>query len=139
MLICKSVVGGRVRAPKTGRSRVVALTAGTREALTAQRARVDTASDALVFPSITGGHRDSTTLYTFLRRCGREVGLDVRVGPQVLRYTANTLLRESGIADEIVRDRLGHATREMGHHYFRGHLDAQRAAAEGLAAQLERR
>lgn len=80
--------------------------------------------------------RDVTTLKNVLVECGHEAGISFAVGPQILRYTANTLMREAGIADEIVRDRLGHTTREMGHQYFKGHLDAQRDAVKEIEGAL---
>lgn len=136
IIISKSVVHGHVGKPKNGRSRIVALTDGMRAALEAHKAP-DQNPEALVFPSDKGTFRSDTTLHHVLRDCGQHTGITVNVGPQILRYTANTLLREAGVADEIVRDRLGHTTREMGHRYFKGHVEAQKAAVERLQAAVD--
>lgn len=136
IIISKSVVHGHVGKPKNGRSRIVALTDGMRAALEAHKAP-DQKPETLVFPSDKGTFRSDTTLHHVLRDCGQHAGITVNVGPQILRYTANTLLREAGVADEIVRDRLGHTTREMGHRYFKGHVEAQKAAVEKLQAAVD--
>lgn len=137
LTISKSVVQGNVGKPKNGKTRIVALTDGMRVVLQAHKDQHPGLPAALVFPSEAGTHRSDTTLHHMLFECGQKVGIQFRVGPQVLRYTANTLLREAGVADEIVRDRLGHTTREMGHRYFKGHLEAQKAAVEKLHAAVE--
>jgi integrase len=135
--ITKSVVQGNVGRPKSGKARIVALTDGMTDVLRAHRASRPESPNGLVFPSETGGYRSDTTMHHLLAECGTAAGIPFRVGPQVLRYTANTLLREAGVADEIVRDRLGHATREMGFRYFKGHIEAQKAAVERLQTAVE--
>jgi len=137
LVVSKSVVQGKVGKPKNGRTRVVAMTDGMHDVLEAHRADKPGLPTALVFPNKSGGYRSDTTLHHLLVSCGTAAGIPFRVGPQVLRYTANTLLREAGVADEIVRDRLGHTTREMGHRYFKGHIEAQKAAVEGLRVAVE--
>ena len=137
LTITKSVVKGHVGKPKNGRTRIIALTETMVAVLREHRGPHTPLPNVTVFPSINGKVRDDTTLYHFLTEVAQDIGIGFKVGPQVMRYTANTLLREAGVADEIVRDRLGHATREMGHRYFKGHIDAQKEAVEKLQAAVE--
>lgn len=139
LVISKSVVQGKLGKPKNGKPRIVALTDGMRAVLEAHKASKPGLPGALLFPSDSGTYRSDTSLHHMLDACGQKAGIEFRVGPQVLRYTANTLLREAGVADEIVRARLGHSTREMGHLYFKGHIDAQKEAVERIQAAVERR
>lgn len=134
--ISKSVVKGKVDRPKNGRTRVVALTETMVTVLRDHRTKRPGPQTELLFASMRHTFRDVTTLKNVLVECGHEAGIAIAVGPQILRYTANTLMREAGIADEIVRDRLGHMTREMGHRYFKGHLDAQRTAVAEIEGAL---
>ena len=71
-----------------------------------------------------------------LRLAAAEAGIDVRVGPQVLRYTANTLLREAATG-ELTRSVIGHTTDRMTGHYYRATPEAQREALDGVASALE--
>ena len=137
ILIDKSVVGGHLGRPKNNRPRKVALTDGMRAVLLAHREARTGLPGATLFPAVNGRRRDTTTLYALLKAASKQAGLPVTAGPQVLRYTHNTLLREAGVPDEIVRERLGHVSREMGHRYFKGHIEAQRLAVEGLAKVIE--
>lgn len=137
IVVSKSVVQGKVGKPKNGKCRIIALTDGMKAVLEAHRSCCPGLPGALVFASDSGGFRSDTSLHHLLASCGKEAGIDLKLGAQVLRYTANTLLREAGVADEIVRDRLGHTTREMGHRYYKGHIAAQKAAVETLAAAVE--
>lgn len=133
LVVRRSVVRGTISETKTGNVRAVALTAQMCALLRRIRPRpVDLAG--LVFPADGGGPRDTRSLSRLLRHAGELAGLDVRCGCQVLRYTQNTLLRDAGAPDEQVRQRLGHAAREMGHVYYGAGLDAQRQVVE----QLER-
>lgn len=137
LTISKSVVQGKVGRTKNGKTRIVALTDGMRDVLQAHKDKHPGLPAALVFPSEAGTHRSDTTLHHMLFECGQKAGIPFRVGPQVLRYTANTLLRDAGVPDVIVRARLGHTTVAMGELYYKGGIEAQKAAVERLYVPLE--
>lgn len=136
LYIGKSYVRGHTGRPKKDRARRIGLTEEMVGVLQAHFAAQPGPPEAPVFRGTTGRRRDTTSLYAMLRAAGEKAGVPFRVGNQVLRYTANTLLREVGVPDEIVRARLGHVTREMGHRYFKGHLDAQREATEKMQSAV---
>lgn len=137
MTISKSVVRGQTNKPKNGHTRIVALTPSMKAVLEAHKQEHPGLPGALVFPASNGKGRDATTLHHLLVACGRKVGIPFPVGPQILRYTANTLLRDSGAPDVVVRARLGHATAEMGHLYYKGGMDAQRVVVERVEAAVQ--
>ena len=137
LTISKSVVNGIVGKTKNGRPRNVALTSAMADVLRTHRGSVMPEPNSCVFWAKPGTLRHKHTLNKFLLRMARRVGIKFRVGPQVLRYTQNTLLRQAGVADETVRDRLGHMTRDMGYVYFKGHISAQKDAVEKLQEAVE--
>ena len=66
----------------------------------------------LVFPASAGGFRYSTRLSEVLALAAEEAGVPVKVGPQVLRRTYNTLGR-TVMNTETLRGLMGHTTDEM--------------------------
>jgi len=124
--IRRAVWRGKVAGTKTGAERRAALTAGISDAL---RAKPRGLPKALVFPSATGGHRGPQSLLNMLKRLCRSIGM-VAVTPYTFRYTFRTLTRDAGAPDELVRAIQGHATPEMGAHYYRA---SQREAAHAVA------
>jgi integrase len=73
-------------------------------------------------------HRKETSLRRVLRKAERGLGLDLRLGTQVLRRTFNTLLIAAGVPAELVRDMTGHQSPAMTQRYLSGANDVKRAA-----------
>ena len=73
-------------------------------------------------------HRDGTSLRRVFKKVERALGLDLRLGTQVLRRTFNTLLIAAGVPAELVRDMTGHKSPAMTQHYLSGAIEAKRAA-----------
>lgn len=117
---------------KTGEPRTIPLTASAVEVLRAHRDARPGLPAALLFTDIHGGHRRSTALRKVLRLASVEAGLPLRVTPQVLRRTLNTLLETAGTAPLVTQDILGHGSRAMTERYHRTPLDVRRAAIEGV-------
>lgn len=84
-------------------------------------------STNLVFPSDNGKARYASSIRKPMNKLAEELGISVRVGPQVLRRTVDTMMLEAGVPATVVRQQLGHLTEEMTHHY----------ASHDVAAKLD--
>lgn len=90
----------------------------------------------LVFPSDVGTPRGSGSIRKPMKLVAEKLELGVAVGPQVLRRTVNTQLREAGINETLVLKQIGHADNQMGLHYARHEAKAMLAAMEGVFGGL---
>ena len=136
--VSSSPEGPKVLLPKTGDPREVAITAPVVEVLRAHRrsqGRLD--PKAIVFPSTFGGHRLPSVLLKILGLAGKLAGLPVRVGPQVLRRSYNTLLVERGVDPIVLRSQMGHTTAQMTERYSGVSVASKRAAVEALHLNTE--
>ena len=88
----------------------------------------------IVFPSDTGERRQSGALKTPMLNVADACGIDIRVGPQVMRYTFITLLVEAGVAPEVINSMTGHLTDAMRESYTRVRPEDQHAALAKLRA-----
>ncbi|MGM0578998.1 MAG: tyrosine-type recombinase/integrase [Myxococcota bacterium] len=88
----------------------------------------------LVFPAQTGGVRTPQSLKKVFVLAREATGLSVRVGPQVLRRTFNTLMVQAGVDRITLRAMMGHTSEAMTERYAGVSLDAKRAA---LAAVMD--
>jgi len=139
--VTRSQVDGNVFPTKTKTNRTVPLfdvmesvLVEHRRWLAKQRFRRE---DGLIFPSRTGGYRDSSVTRGPLLRCAKKAGLTKRVTNQCLRRTANNLIRQS--AGEIAaRAITGHATQAMTEHYSDVTI-AEKLEAGNVAFGLEER
>ena len=97
-----------------------------------------TLTSGLVFATSTGGVRGQNALGKVLRISAHAVGIPVRVGPQVLRRTFNTLLRLHGVPPEVVRAQMGHTSQAMTDRYFQTDSTAIASAVESLQTTARR-
>jgi integrase len=79
------------------------------------------ATHELVFPASNGGFRHYARLSDILAMAAQEAGVPVKVGPQVLRRTYNTLGR-TVMNTETLQDLMGHTSDEMTQRYHRAPL-----------------
>ena len=101
---------------KTGYGRTVAMTDRLASVLREHRKESlshEGIAARLVFPSTNGKPRYSGSLRKAMNALAESLGYDIRVGPQVIRRTVNTLLVESGVSEYLVRSQMGHRSPEM--------------------------
>ena len=120
---------------KTGYARTVPMCGRLAELLREHRKKslaTDGIASQLVFPSNNGKPRYSGSLRTAMNSVSEVMGLDVRVGPQTLRRTFNTLCVQAGVSEVVLRSQVGHRSPEMTHLYSSvetaAKLDAARRA-----------
>lgn len=131
--IRQSASKGHLTAPKGVAHRQVyacdqvqeALAAHRRQLIEAQHVGLDT---GLVFPSSAGTARDANSLAKPLALASVTAGLDLRVTPQVLRRTFNTLLISAGVDRIVLRAQMGHTSEAMSQRYAGVGLDLKRKA-----------
>jgi hypothetical protein len=96
----------------------------------------DTPSNAARFFG-TMFNNDASALRNALERARRHAGLDVRVTPQVLRRSFNTLLKDGGITPEAIQAMMGHARDgQMTERYYYAAESVKRAAVVDLEARI---
>ncbi len=139
----RSVSAGRLSTTKTGKGRDVALTQALRDVLQDHRNQMvrdqhPALTSGLVFATSTGGVRGQNALGKVLRISACAVDIPVRVGPQVLRRTFNTLLRLQGVPPEVVRAQMGHTSQAMTDRYFQSDSTAIASAVESLQTKARR-
>ena len=71
----------------------------------------------IVFPADNGKYRMSMALHKPLDLATEAAGIDVKVTPQVLRRTFNTLMLEEGADRIVLRAQMGHTREEMTQRY----------------------
>ncbi len=91
----------------------------------------------LVFPADNGVHRLSQSLHKPLRLAAEAAGLDIKVTPQVLRRTFNTLMLELKVDRIVLRNQMGHSSEEMTERYAGIPIEAKRRAVSQLLAMTE--
>lgn len=122
IFVRRSFSQGRLGPPKGGK-RKIAMAEDVAEALHRQRQllvaeqNVGFLDDGIVFPSDVGGRRWSSSIHSPLQDAAEAAGIDVRVGPQVLRKTLATVLDELDVSVKGVQKQLGHKTLDMAEHY----------------------
>ena len=140
IMIRRSVRRGTVGTTKTEDPREVALTDEMVRLLREQRAHL-IAKDhpglttGLIFPSNVGTHRGPESLHKPLRKAGEAVGVNVRVGPLVLRRTFNTLLMDAGVDRIVLRSQMGHSSEEMTERYAGVSVQAKQKAVSALESE----
>lgn len=82
----------------------------------------------LVFPSRTGTFREPAALNEALGRAAESLGIELRVGCQVLRRTFNTLMLRAGVDRVVLRAQMGHCSEEMTERYAGVPVEAKREA-----------
>lgn len=92
------------------------------------RTRYDKETGDVVSHSPAGSPRIPESLRKPLAACSKAIGLDWVVGPQVLRRTVNTALREGGVPDQVVRQILGHVSESQGYRYMGENTETQAKA-----------
>ena len=137
----RAVWRGRVGSTKTGSPREVALPHAMAQVLGDHKAQQRASQrrisgEDLVFPAATGGFRSSSSLLNILRTISAIAELSVRVTPQVLRRTFNTLLLEAGVNEVVLRAQMGHTTRRMTERYAGVHIGRKQEAVEALLEAL---
>jgi len=118
ILVQRSVWNGEVSATKTGDPREVALTPEMAEILRDHRRHLMASQNrglakGMVFPSDRGTYRESASLHKPLALAAEAAGIEVRVTPQVLRRTFNTLMVHAGVDRIVLRSQMGHCSEEM--------------------------
>ena len=99
----RSASHGYVSLTKTGDPREVPLPELLRDLLRDHRRHLVEVQhrglqSGIVFPADHGGHRIPQSLHKATKEVARQAGIDIRVGPQVLRRTFNTLMLQIGRA-----------------------------------------
>lgn len=119
--VTQSFSEGRLGPTKTGVERVAPMVPAVAEAIQEHRQRLVKMEnlglfEGIVFPSDVGKRRHNT-LHKPMGKVTDALGLDVKVGPQVLRKTFTTLLRAHGAHSEQIMAIVGHESKEMHDHY----------------------
>lgn len=120
--IRQSASHGHITPPKGGASRIVYAPSLVLEAIAAHRRRMieeqhPGLASGLVFPSQVGTARDANALSKPLAIASVDAQLDLRVTPQVLRRTYNTLLMADGADRIVLRAQMGHTSEAMTQRY----------------------
>ena len=121
--ISRSVWRGHVSGTKTDAPREVALTQELLEILRDHRrwmvrTQHEGLSTGLIFPADNGSFRMSGSLHKPLDLAAEAAGIPVKVTPQVLRRTFNTLMVEHIEPDRIVlRSQMGHSSEKLTERY----------------------
>lgn len=137
--VTRAVWHGHVGTTKTDDPRDIALTKGLRALLEAHKERQKPAPEGcppLVFPGLGGRFRGSASLYNKLRAAGEAAGLPLKVGPQVLRRTFNTLMMLAGTDRIVLRSQMGHSEEEMTETYTHVHAEEKRRMVERMEGRV---
>lgn len=86
--------------------------------------------EGIVFPSTTGGRRYSSSLCKPMGILSEHLGLDLKVSPQVLRRTFNTLMVAGQVDRIVLRAMMGHSSEQMTQRYSGVGFDVKQAALE---------
>lgn len=128
---------GRIKSTKTGKARLVPIVPMLASALEAHRKRLMREQnpglrEGIVFPSNTGERRFASCLHKPMQQIAEACGIDIKVGPQVMRRTFVTLMGNVGVRREMIKAISGHATNEMHDHYTHIRPEDRRAAVTQL-------
>lgn len=133
LTVRRSVSDGVVGLPKTGDARVVyappivldALETHRLEQLAAQHPGL---AEGWIFPAAHGGPRDGASLRAPLALASEGAKLSIKVGPQILRRTFNTLLIGAGVDKLVLRAQMGHSSERIQERYTGFSVADKRAA-----------
>jgi len=136
--IRRSAWRGHLNRTKTGSPRDVALTAEMAEMLREHRRALLAAqhpglNEGMVFPGDNGEYRVPSSLHKPLQKAAAAEALPIRVTPQVLRRTFNTLMLQAGIDRIVLRSQMGHCSEEMTERYTGVDISSKQAALAELA------
>ena len=139
--IQRSASHGHVTPTKSWDPREVALPAMLQEILRLHRehlveVRHRGLASGLVFPADTGGHRIPQSLHKVTKDLAKRCGIEVLVGPQVLRRTFNTLMVRAGVDGVTLRAMMGHTTEAMTQRYAGVPTDHKQEAVSKLLGHL---
>ncbi len=144
--VSRSHARGVVGATKTGKIKSIPIGPALLVALREHRERQIREQGAalatgLVFPASEQGktnwRRTASALRNALERARRHAGLEVRVTPQVLRRSFNTLLKDGGITPEAIQAMMGHARDgQMTERYYYAAESVKRAAVVDLETRI---
>lgn len=135
IVIRRSISGGRLtETTKTKAWRTVPIPALLATVLQAHRDSHmhGVRPEQFVFPSDTETPRHGSSLTKPFRLAAEAAGLDLTIGPQVLRRTFNTLLVLQGADRITVRAMMGHTSEQMTARYAGVPLAAKAAAVDSL-------
>lgn len=123
----------QVRSTKTDSPREIPLPALVVEALSEHRKeqlkeQPPGFREGIVFPSTTGGRRYSSSLCKPLGILSEHLGFDLKVSPQVLRRTFNTLMLASQVDRIVLRSIMGHSSEAMTQRYAGIGMEIKHAA-----------
>lgn len=118
---------------KTGVAREVYAPRRVREAIAAHRQAMlreehPGLASGLIFPDATGRPRGPGSLRKVLETACDKLGLGLRVTPQVLRRTYNTLLMQADVDRIVLRSQMGHADEAMTELYSGVGIEAKKEA-----------
>jgi integrase len=138
----QSVWNGHVEGTKTGDPRDVPLAAPMVAVLREHRRSMVKSqhrglSSGLVFPAQTGGYRAPQSLHKPLVLACAAAGIEVKVTPQVLRRTFNTLMVYAGVDRIVLRSVMGHCSEQMTERYSGVSVQAKQAALATLLLATE--
>lgn len=120
--IQRSFSRGEIKSTKTGEARIVPMVERVEQALRDHKERMLERGnlgfhDGILFPSTSGDRLYTSSLHDPMNRASNKVGLEMKVGPQVLRKTLNTLLKTDGVSRERIQSILGHESADAHAHY----------------------
>lgn len=115
----------RLGPTKTGKTRVAPVSRRVLDAIQAHRKRLKRLENVglfkgITFPANNGKRRGSTSgIKKMIRKATDQLGIDVDVGPQVIRASVVTILKNAGAHKKQIKALVGHETDEMHDHYTR--------------------
>ena len=133
---------GKVKRTKTWDPRVVPIPDVVQEELRQHRRwmiqnQVPGVDSGIVFPGPDGGYRPTSSFWHMLRKLP-DIGVDIRVGPQVLRRTFNTLLIGASVDRIVLRSIMGHCSEQMTERYAGVGEEMKRAAIARISQVVSR-
>ena len=140
--VSRAVWRGHLGRTKTDDPRDIALTPALRKLLEAHREAQGVrprGARPLVFPTARGGFRGASALYRRLAISGEAAGLAIKVGPQALRRTFNTLMLTAGVDRVVLRSQMGHSNEEMTQRYAHVNAELKQAAVGDLEDRVRAR
>ena len=138
----RSVWRDHVDATKTSDPRDVALLPAMAEVLRAHRRRMMAEQrpgldKGWVFPSNRGTLRTPASLHKPLALAAEAARVGIKVTPQVLRRTFNTLMVRAGVDRIVLRSQMGHCSEEMTRRYAGIPVEDKQAAVRRLMESTE--
>lgn len=107
----------QVAAPKSKRARIVGLTPDVLDALLAWRKEMPGVGEALVWRTTAGQPIQDCSVYRALDAATKRTSIKIRVRPQVLRSTFNSIGLAAGVDRLLLQSMIGHTGDGMTAHY----------------------